>query len=107
MATACHDSYPLNSDIARPPGTFAAYLSLSCAEMARPPTTASHTTAIPIVSTLLRFIAPPFPINCGVVSLLCGTSSRLEYSRPTDTHRTIRGVMNRVDWTLVSVDTLV
>src|SRR5262245_7808157 len=56
---ACHDSYPLNSDIASPPGTFAEYLSLSCAEVARPPRAASHTVATPIVSMLLRFIEAP------------------------------------------------
>src|SRR5262245_16714617 len=59
MEIACQPSYPLNSDIARPPGTFAAYLS--CAEMARPLKIASHTAAVPIVSMLLRFIrAPPY-----------------------------------------------
>src|SRR5262245_28548195 len=58
MEIACQPSYPLNSDIASPPGTFA--VSLSCAEMARPKM-ASHTVAIPIVSMLLRFIrAPPY-----------------------------------------------
>ena len=50
-------SYPLNSENASPPGTFTVYLS--CAEMAKPPKTASHTVAIPIVSMLLRFIAAP------------------------------------------------
>src|SRR5262245_15748880 len=52
-----HVSYPLNSANASPPGTFTAYLS--CAKMARPPMTASHTVAIPIIHTLLRFIAVP------------------------------------------------
>ena len=50
-------SYPLNSENASPPGTFTVYLS--CAEMAKPPKTASHTVAIPIVNMLLRFIAAP------------------------------------------------
>ena len=57
MEIACHLSYPLNSENASPPGTFTLYLS--CAEMARPPATASHTVATPIVNTLLRFIAAP------------------------------------------------
>src|SRR5262245_2798550 len=51
---ACQLSYPLNSDIASPPGTFAAYLS--CADAAHPHRTAIHTVANPIVKTLLRFI---------------------------------------------------
>ena len=51
---ACQSSYPLNSDIASPPGTFAAYLS--CAAMAMPARTASQTVAIPMVNRLLRFI---------------------------------------------------
>src|SRR5436189_4016857 len=54
MEMACQASYPLNSENASPPGTFTVYLS--CAEMAKPPKTASH-TAIPIVTMLLRFIA--------------------------------------------------
>src|SRR5215471_6520048 len=45
--------------MASPPGTFAAYLSLSCADVARPPSAASHTVATPIVSMLLRFIEAP------------------------------------------------
>src|SRR5258705_7069031 len=56
METACLPSYPRNSDIASPPGTFTAYLS--CAEPAKPPKTASQ-PAIPIVNMLLRFIATP------------------------------------------------
>src|SRR6185436_4792861 len=56
MEIDCHASYPLNSENASPPGTFTVYLS--CAEMARPPRTATH-TAIPIVNMLLRFIAAP------------------------------------------------
>src|SRR6266404_3499757 len=55
MEMACHDSYPLNSENASPPGTFTVYFS--CAEMARPPTTASTPTIIAIVSILLSFIA--------------------------------------------------
>src|SRR6516164_4678334 len=55
METACHPSYPLNSENARPPGTLTVYLS--CAEMAKEPRTANHVVAIPIVSTLDRFIA--------------------------------------------------
>src|SRR5262245_4548131 len=54
MPMVCHPSYPLNSDMASPPGTFAAYLS--CAEMARP-RTASQPVAIPIVNLLMRVIA--------------------------------------------------
>src|SRR5262245_54767554 len=54
MEIACHPSYPRNSDMASPPGTFAAYLSW--AEMANPPRTASH-SVIPIVNMYLRFIA--------------------------------------------------
>src|SRR6185436_16106277 len=61
MEMACHDSYPLNSENASPPGTFTPYLS--CAEMAKPPRTASHTAASPIVNMLLRSIAaPPYRI---------------------------------------------
>src|SRR5262245_45617267 len=56
MAMVCHSSYPRNSDIASPPGTFAVYLS--CAETAQPKT-ASHTIAIPIVSFLVGVIAAP------------------------------------------------
>src|SRR6188474_3106856 len=56
MEMACHASYPLNSENASPPGTFTAYLS--CAEMAKPPKTASQAT-IPIVSMFLRFTSAP------------------------------------------------
>src|SRR5262245_58778654 len=56
MAMVCHSSYPRNSDIASPPGTFAVYLS--CAETAQPKT-ASHTIAIPSVSFLVGVIAAP------------------------------------------------
>src|ERR1051325_11551251 len=53
---ACHDSYPRNSDIASPPGTFAEYLS--CANIASPPRTA-HQSTIPIVHMRLRIIEAP------------------------------------------------
>src|SRR5438552_15487999 len=55
METTCQASYPLNSENASPPGTFTVYLS--CAEMARPPTTARTPVIIGIVSILLPFIA--------------------------------------------------
>src|SRR5262245_6296478 len=61
MEIACQASYPLNSENARPPGTFTLYLScLSCAEMAKPPKTPSQTVvAMPIIDMLWRFIAAP------------------------------------------------
>ena len=74
-------SYPLNSENASPPGTFTVYLS--CADMAKPPETASHTVAIPIVNIPVRFIAAP--------------PATAPYSE----------VMNRAHWTMVSVDTFV
>src|SRR5262245_21269541 len=67
---ACQLSYPLNSDIASPPGTFAAYLScLSCADVANPPRMESHTVANPIVRTLLRVITEPPMSSLAVVRL--------------------------------------
>src|SRR5436190_19471616 len=60
---ACHPSYPRNSENASPPGTLTAYLS--SADMTKPPNTASHTVAIPIVSVLLRFITVPPLSRCG------------------------------------------
>ena len=57
MEIDCHASYPLNSENASPPGTFTVYLS--CAEMAKPPKTESHITAIPIINMPLRLIAAP------------------------------------------------
>src|SRR3954469_3417120 len=58
----CHASYPLNSEKASPPGTVAVYLSGAAA--IRLPTTASHPTAIPIVSMFLRFIQSPLVSSC-------------------------------------------
>src|SRR4051794_5342519 len=58
----CHASYPLNSEKASPPGTLAVYLSGAAA--IRLPTTASHPTAIPIVSMFLRFIQSPLVSSC-------------------------------------------
>src|SRR5262249_50761441 len=52
MEMACQSSYPLNSDIASPPGTFALYLS--CAAMATPATTASTTARITPIWTFIR-----------------------------------------------------
>src|SRR5262245_40509974 len=78
MEIACHASYPLNSENASPPGTFTVYLS--CAEMAKPPNTASHTVVIPIVNMRVRFIQ----------HLL------------QRTHGTVPGLVNQIDWTKVS-----
>src|SRR5579859_7159778 len=57
METTCQPSYPLNSENARPFGTFNAYLS--CAEKLRPPKTASDTATTTIGTAIvsLRFIA--------------------------------------------------
>src|SRR5215471_6612285 len=52
MEMACQSSYPLNSDIASPPGTFALYLS--CAAMAKPATRASTTARITPIWTFIR-----------------------------------------------------
>src|SRR5215831_15552798 len=52
MEMACQSSYPLNSDIASPPGTFALYLS--CAAMARPATRANTTARIAPIWTFIR-----------------------------------------------------
>src|SRR5215471_5786637 len=65
---ACHASYPRKSENASPPGTLRVYLS--CAELAKPPNTASQAT-VPIVHRLLRFIAVP-----------------LEFSEDRHSHRT-------------------
>src|SRR5262245_4938891 len=71
MAIVCQPSYPLNSENARPPGTFTVYLSgLPCANMTKPPRTARHTVTVPIVSALLRFIAVPPVTETPVVVML-------------------------------------
>src|SRR5438105_14008366 len=59
---ACHPSYPLKSENARPPGTFTVYLS--CAAAANPPRTTSTTVPTPIADTLFALIAtPPHPLD--------------------------------------------
>src|SRR5262245_34541164 len=68
MEMACQSSYPLNSDIASPPGTFALYLS--CAAMAKPAIRASTTArSTPIWtfirSRLLLLLAALLPSCCG------------------------------------------
>src|SRR5262245_157013 len=68
MEMACQSSYPLNSDIASPPGTFALYLS--CAAMARPATRASTTARITLIWTFIRIqllllLAALLPSCCG------------------------------------------
>src|SRR5262245_56739763 len=68
MEMACQSSYPLNSDIASPPGTFALYLS--CAAMATPATTASTTARITPIWTFIRnrlllMLAALLPSCCG------------------------------------------
>src|SRR5262245_27420498 len=96
MEIACHDSYPRNSENASPPGTFTVYLSLSCVELAKPPKTASHTVAIPIVSMLLRFIAVPPESRLASSHLShCSIAHRVESDATSQwTHRTILEVMN-------------
>src|SRR5262245_56853224 len=68
MEMACQSSYPLNSDIASPPGTFALYLS--CAAMAKPATRASTTARITAIWTFIRsrlllLLAALLPSCCG------------------------------------------
>src|SRR5262245_57619325 len=55
-----HDSYPLNSANASPPGTFTVYLS--CATTATTLVPASHSVATPMAIMLFRFIAV-LPLN--------------------------------------------
>src|SRR6185503_15983337 len=70
MEMTLQSSYPLNSENARPPGTFTVYLS--CAEMALPPRTASATEIIAIVTMLLAFtVSNSFYPSLASFLLLC------------------------------------
>src|ERR1700678_1128749 len=74
MATASQLSYPLNSENARPPGTFTVYLS--CAAKATPPNTASA-IALALITTLLFSIANPlgFKLRWDTHSQKCSWST--------------------------------
>src|SRR5262245_35939642 len=86
MEIACHPSYPRNSDIESPPGTFAAYLS--CAEIAILPETPSQ-TVIPIISMRLPFIAAPLISSIASLSrsLWSGSSNTRHDSRRYEPRR--------------------
>src|SRR4051812_47322192 len=107
MPIACHPSYPLNSENASPPRTFTVYLS--CAAMTRPP----RRRAIPSQSqssTCSCDSSQYLLISSVASSRLCHDQWPIESNHGRErrwTHCTISGVMNRIDWTKVPIDTFV